>query len=145
MANSPRAMDLPVSSIESDTEGSGLLNSPDMEVYDRFILAGMKGQDISSAIRAISMLPPEQRYVSRIISALGFAFADFDSVCIRIDLDTMPSTEIDRMKEVLETRTIQFCILVREFFGPEALAAIMSAAAEQAAQMSPRSSDGPLI
>ena len=126
-------MNLPASSIQPDPQGSGLLDAPQMEIYDRIIMAAMQdSSDLSAAIRKLSAVPVEERYISRVIAALDFAFGDFDSACIKLDVDTLPMGEIDRLGKILETRSAQFCILMREFFGPDYMRILMSAAMEHA-------------
>lgn len=39
------------------------------------------------------------------------------------------------MRDLLEIRAVQFCVLMREMFGTKSMQAIMSQAAEQAAMM----------
>jgi len=110
-----------------------MLDASEMQIYDEIIMAAMQGRDSSEAIRRLAAVPVEERYTSRVIAALGFAFGDFDSVCIRLDLDTLPDAEIDRMAALLETTSAQFCILMREFFGPTQMRRIMSENIERAA------------
>jgi hypothetical protein len=126
-------INLPVSSIKPDPEGSGLLDAHQMAIYDRIIMAAMQNRpDLSAAIRELAAVPVEERYSSRLVSALGFAFGDFDSACVRFDVDTLPSAEIDRLEEQLEMRASQFCILMREVFGSTYMKILMSAAVERA-------------
>jgi hypothetical protein len=126
----PYKKNIPLSQLKPDPEGAGMLDAPQTQIYDRIIMAAMQGQDPSAAIRELTAVPVEERYISRVIAALGFAFGDFDSACVRMDLDTLPPAEIERLTALLAGRSTQFCILMREFFGSEQMKAIISAAAE---------------
>jgi len=68
--------------------GADLLNAPQMAIYDQIIIAGMQGYgpEFSAALRKLCALPVQERYIWRVISGLGFAFGDFDSACVRLDL-----------------------------------------------------------
>ena len=111
--------DLPLSNLMPDPEAAGLLGAPQMQIYDRILMAAMKNQDseLAAAVRELAAVPIEERYISRILAALGFAFGDFDSACVRLDLETLPEAEWERVAQVLEMRTIQFCILLNTVLG----------------------------
>lgn len=132
----PQFINLPLSNLKPNPEGASLPDTPQMEIYDRIIKAAMQGYspEFSAALRSLDALPFEQRYVWRVISALGVAFGDFDSACIRLDLDSLPGAQVDRMTEEMETRAVQFCILMREFFGEQWMRNIMAAAIDRAAK-----------
>jgi hypothetical protein len=123
----------PISSLKPDPEGSGIFDAPQMQIYDEIIMATMQGLDPSETIQRLVAVPVEERYTSRIIAALGFAFGDFDSACVRIDLDTLPAAEVERMEALIEMRSAQFCILLREFVGSKLMKTIISEAIERAA------------
>jgi hypothetical protein len=130
----PKYIDLPISSLKPDPEGAGLLDAPQMQIYDRILMAAMKNQDsaLAAAVRELSAVPVEERYISRIIAALGFAFGDFDSACVRLDLETLPDLEVERMAQLVEARTIQFCILSSTFFGEKKMQELITDAIEGA-------------
>src|SRR5258708_619901 len=125
----PYKKNIPVSQLKPDPEGAGMLDAPQMQIYDRIITAVMHGQDPAASIRELTAVPVEERYISRVIAALGFAFGDFDSACVRMDLDTLLTAEIERLTGLLAGRSTQFCILMREFFGSEQMKAMISAVA----------------
>jgi hypothetical protein len=136
----PFKKNIPVSSLVPDPEGAGMLEAPGMQVYDRIIMAAMESSDfpdarLSTALRELSAVPVQDRYVSRVVAALGFAFGDFDSACIKLDLDTLPFSETDRLEGLMEQRSIQFWILMRTFFGSERAKALISAALEDTDEM----------
>ena len=86
-----------------------------MDVYDQIIKADMQGSDVRPALQELAMRPPEDRYISRIVAALGFAFGDLDSRCIGFDLETLPIADLERIRKLLEIRAAQFCMLLRKF------------------------------
>lgn len=116
-----------------DPEGSGMLDAPQMQIYDEIIMAAMKGLDTAEGIGRLKALPVEERYISRIIAALGFAFGDFDTACVRMDLDTLSANELDRIIKLLNMRSAQFCMLMAAVFGPDRMRVIMSDAIESTA------------
>jgi hypothetical protein len=134
MSKSSRTTNLPFSTIHADPEGAGLLDAPEMKIYDRIIMAAMQDHDseLSATLKELETVPIELRYVSRIIAALAFAFGDFDSACVKFDLLTLPGKEQDRMAGIVEARAAQFCILLREFFGVEGMKNIFLRAIDQA-------------
>ena len=74
-------------------------------------------------------------YVSRIFAALGFAFGDFDSVCVRFDIEFLPESELKHLAELAQIRAIPFCILIRTLFGdkmPEIMTTAINRAADSA-------------
>jgi hypothetical protein len=125
---------IPLDKFKIDPEAAALLDAPQMAIYDRILMAAMQNRDeaLRAALRDLSAIPLSQRYVWGIISALGFAFGDFDSACIKLDLDTLPFKKTDKMREVIEFRAAQFCILMREFFGDEGMKIIMYRAIDNA-------------
>jgi hypothetical protein len=56
-----------------------LASSAEMRPYIEFAMAVMKGADPTPELEAIRQLPLEKRYVWRIVSALRWGFADFDT------------------------------------------------------------------
>jgi hypothetical protein len=135
MSKSSHSTNLPLSTIHPDPEGAGLLNAPEMKIYDRIIMWVMqdRASEVAAALRELEGVPVEQRYVSRVIGALAFAFGDFDSTCIKFDLLTLPSKDRDSMDEILEVRAAQFCLLAREFFGVERMKTILLRVIDHAA------------
>jgi hypothetical protein len=136
MSHNSTFKSIPPSSIKPDPQGSGLLEATQMAIYDEIILAAMKGYspEFSAAFRKLDALPLEKRYLWHVVSGLGFAFGDFDSACIRLDLGSLPSAQVDAMRDTMESRAIQFCILMREFFGEDRMKHMMTQAIERAAE-----------
>lgn len=134
----PRFTHIPAANLNPDPEGRGLLDAAEMQVYDRVLMAAMADRkaEFSAAVRDLRALPLESRYLWRIISALGFVFGDFDSACVRIDLQTLPDKETDRLCQLTRERGIQFLIWLREMLGQtgaqELLAQFMDSEASKA-------------
>lgn len=98
--------------IVRDNSSGELFNLPAMRPYDKYIEALMKNQSEDAALARIAELPLESRYLWRILSALKWAFADFDSVAVMADRDTLPTEDIMAMRAALELQATQFCILL---------------------------------
>lgn len=125
---------IPIDKFKIDPEAAGLLNAPEMAIYDRILMAAMQDRDseLRAALRDLAAIPLSKRYVWRIFSALGFAFGDFDSACVKLDLDSLSFEKTDKMREVMEFRAAQFCILMATFFGDDGMKIILSRAIDNA-------------
>ena len=95
-----------------------LLESPEMQPYVRLAMAGLKGANVDSELQAIREMPLERRYIWRVASALKWAFADFDTVNVRVDRDTLADQDLATVLKMLELRPIQFCLFLRALVGP---------------------------
>jgi hypothetical protein len=73
----------------------------------------------------IRQLPLEKRYVWRIASALKWGFADFDSLSVGADRDTLTPEQFREVTDLLRYRPIQFCMLLTTLLGAEAMERIM--------------------
>ena len=109
---------IPASQIRSDEPAEDLLDSPEMQPYMHVAMAGLQGEDIELELQAIRELPLEKRYIWRVASALKWAFADFDTVNVRIDKDTLSDDDLTNVLKMLELRPIQFCPFLRALIGP---------------------------
>ena len=103
-----------------------------MDIYDQIIKADMQGSVVRPALQELAMRPPEDRYISRIVAALGFAFGDLDSRCVGFDLETLPAIELERIRKLLKIRATQFCMLLREVLGAQPAERLLSRVAESA-------------
>lgn len=126
---------LPRSEIRSDESARELLDSPDMQPYVRLAMAGLKGANVESELAAIREMPLERRYIWRVASALKWAFADFDTVNVRIDRDTLSDQDMAKVLKMLELRPIQFCMFLRALVGPTAMAQVMDEAIKVATDL----------
>lgn len=123
---------IPLGEIHSDESARDLLNSPDMQPYMRLAMAGLKGANIDSELRVIREMPLERRYIWRVASALKWAFADFDTVNVRVDKDTLSDQDLTTVLKMLEVRPIQFCMFLRALIGPVQMGRIMAEAIKAA-------------
>src|SRR6266566_3604654 len=80
---------LPIRDLKMEPEAEDLLESAAMEPYMNLALAMMGGKDTGAAIEELTALPLEKRYVWRVASALKWAFADFDTVTVEADRQTV--------------------------------------------------------
>jgi hypothetical protein len=133
MSNEPK--NIPIRELRAEDGAEELLSSPAMEAYMQLALAEVQGHDLQPALKEIAALPLEQRYTWRVASALKWDFADFDSINVAADKATLSTEDGQRLKELLKTRPIQFCLFLATLYGPEQMQAIMQAALEQAAQI----------
>ena len=76
---------IPIRDLKVEPEVEQLLESTAMEPYMNLAVAMMGGTDPNPAILQLLALPLEQRYVWRVVSALKWAFADFDTVTVDAD------------------------------------------------------------
>ena len=104
--------------IRSDDAASELLNSPNMRPYMQLAISGLQGSDITAELQAIAELPLQDRYVWRVASALKWAFADFDTVNVRADRDTLSESDLYNVIKLLELRPLQFCLFLKALVGP---------------------------
>ncbi len=73
------------------------------------------GAGIKNALRVLRDLPLEKRYTWRVLSALKWAFADFDDECVRLDLPHIPEAKRTEMVKELEIRLQQMAMLLKVF------------------------------
>lgn len=119
---------IPTSEIRSDESARDLLNSPDMQPYMQLAMTGLKGANVDSELQVIREMPVGRRYIWRVASALKWAFADFDSVNVRIDKDTLSDQDLITVLRMLELRPMQLCMFLRALMGPEVMVRKMAEA-----------------
>ena len=103
-------------------------SSPGMKPYDDLFSAMLRDQDTRPFADRIAALPLEERQLWRVVSALKWAFADFDSLTVQIDADTLSDGQRKKVSELLAFRPLQFCLLLKAFWGVEKMKEIMTAA-----------------
>lgn len=74
-----------------------------LEPYMNFAVAIMGEKDTGPAIEALGALPLENRYTWRVASALKWAFADFDTINVKADHQTLTRQDRQRIAELLST------------------------------------------
>ena len=114
-----------LSSLKVEEGAHELFDSPEMEPYCRYLMAGMTGQDVTAELEAIRQLPLEKRYLWRVASALKWGFADFDTVNVAVDRQTLDPADFARVMDLLKLRPIQFCMLMASLVGPEQMERMM--------------------
>src|SRR5262249_39785291 len=86
----------------SEDGAEELLSSPDMHPYVRLLMTGLLDEaDIEPHLGEIAELPLERRYVWRIASALKWGFADFESINVEVDRETLGEEDFLKMAELL--------------------------------------------
>jgi len=90
------------------------------------------GRDTGPALREISLLPLEKRYLWRAVSALRWAFVDLEDLYIEADTETLPPEDLKKVVSLVRLRPMQFCLFLSALFGPEKMEQIMTEAIEQA-------------
>src|SRR5947209_6034514 len=80
---------VPLKDLKMEEAAEELMDSTLMQPYLRVAEAIMAKKDSQGAIAAVAALPLQNRYVWRVASALKWAFADFDSLCVATDRHTL--------------------------------------------------------
>ena len=114
-----------INELRQEEGASELTESPDMEPYLDYIIAGMQGRDGKAELETISNLPLEKRYVWRVASALKWAFADLETVSVDVDRVTLSKEDLKKLIELLRLRPTQFCIFLKALIGEEAMERLM--------------------
>jgi hypothetical protein len=121
-----------VHDLKVEPEAEELLESPAMQPYMKLAIAMMQGQDMAPAIKELAALPLEKRYVWRIASALKWAFADFETLNVEADRQTLSPEDRQRLVELLKHRPLQFCLFLSALFGEKQMELLMISAIRNA-------------
>jgi len=126
--------------IESNPDAEALIRSDKMRPYLDCMVASL-GNDLEAyevALKKVEALPLEKRYIWRIVQALDWGFADFDSAFVRLDMECL-SADPDEHKKAAENfalklrdRALQFCFFLEGVLGTEAMKVVMENALEAA-------------
>jgi hypothetical protein len=76
--------------------------------YIRYFTATYSNYDSSDQLTTISDLPLDKRYLTSLVNRLDFAFCDFDSESLKLDLTFLNSDEICAIKKDLSRFAYQF-------------------------------------
>jgi len=125
---------IPISQIRQEEGARELAASADMEPYLQLIIAEMQNADPTKELEALRQLPLEKHYVWRVASALKWAFADFDSVTVDADKQTLTQADFARVMDLLKLRPMQFCIFLTALVGAEEMQRMMVEAIKAARQ-----------
>jgi hypothetical protein len=117
--NDNKTRQVPIRDLRSIEGAEELSTSPDMEPYLRLAMADLQGADPKPLLAAIQQLPLERRYVWRVVSALKWAFADFDSANVTADKETLPAEDRERVLELVQHRPFQFCLFLKALLSAE--------------------------
>ena len=115
-------------SIKMEDGAKELMDTPEMQPYLRYIEAALLEKDTSPSMGEIAELPLEKRYVWRVASALKWGFADFDSVYVPIDRETLSEEDLSKVLELLRFRPIQLCMFLKALIGSEEMERMMTSA-----------------
>jgi hypothetical protein len=77
----------------------------------------------------------EKRYVWRVASALKWGLADFDSLNVKVDRETMSAEDRGQVVESLKHRPVQLCIFLKALLGAEEMQRLMVQAIKVAKQL----------
>ena len=123
---------IPINQIRTDDIARDLISS--RPEYVQYLAALARGQNGESELEKIRALPLEKRYTWRVASALRWAFADFESMNINVDLNTLSSGDLKRLQELVHmpVRAMQFCIYLKSLIGYDAMERMMANAVEAA-------------
>ena len=116
---------VPLTDLHAEEGAEALSTSPEMEPYLRLAIAELQGVDPGPELEAIRRLPLERRYVWRVVSALKWAFADFDSQNVLADKETLTEEDQTKVMDLLKHRPIQFCLFLKVLLGPEEMKRVM--------------------
>jgi hypothetical protein len=125
---------VPIKDLVSEDGAHELATSENMQPYLRLLTAGLQNKDTAPHLEEITKLPLEKRYIWRIASALKWGFADFDSVYIPVDRETLSAEDLSKVVKLLRLRPLQLCIFLKALLGEEAMERMMNAAIAGAKQ-----------
>lgn len=119
---------LPVPDVIYEDGAEELLSSPSMSPYVNLMLSEFsEDSDMGSQLNDIAALPLEKRYVWRIASALKWGFADFSSINVDLDRETMSVEDLHRIADLVCRRPAQLCLFLKALVGVENMERMMQA------------------
>jgi hypothetical protein len=124
---------IPIKSLTTEEGIEELLKSPMLSPYIRYFKASSQGTDLQSHLDVLQRLPLSDRYLWRVVSALKWAFGDFDSESVKLDRLSMPASEYQQILDALRLRPTQLCMLIAALEGKERMREIMMNAISSAA------------
>lgn len=126
---------IPLKDLKTEEGAEELTASAAMQPYATLAEATLTNQGLKEAVAEIGQLPLEERYLWRVLSALKWAFADFDSVNVVIDRKTLSPDDRTKVAELLKHRPVQFCMFLKALLGEEAMEQMMNQAINVAKQV----------
>lgn len=105
--------------LKTDPLADELSKSEAMRPYMNYYDAVFKhdAQSAENALAVLKDMPVEKRYIWRVISSLKWAFADFDSSTVKLDLPHIPDARKGEMVQELEIRLLQMSKLLKTLKG----------------------------
>ena len=119
---------IPIKDLVTEEGAHELATSETMQPYLQLLKAGLQNKDTTPHLEEIAQLPLEKRYIWRIASALKWGFADFDSVYVPIDRETLSEEDLRRVLDLLRFRPMQLCMFLKALIGPEEMERLMTSA-----------------
>ena len=112
---------------ERDPIAEELMKLPELQPYLQYVQAVLSHDDEQAALNKIRGIPLDKRYLYRILTALEWGFADFDSFNVVADLKTLESSEVQKLIEdrKLIFRPAQLCILLMVLMGSKNMEQLM--------------------
>src|SRR5712692_3237068 len=121
--------------LKTEEGAEELTDSVAMQPYARLAEALLTNQGLEESVAEIGQLPLEERYLWPVLSALKWAFADFDNVNVVIDRKTLRPDDREKVVELIRHRPVQFCMLLKALLGEEAMEKMMTQAISVAKQV----------
>ncbi len=108
---------IPLKDIKIDPLAKELVTSEKAKPYLDYFKKALSNDAAGAlaALKVLQELPLEQRYTWRVLSALKWAFADFDDECVRLDLPHIPEPKRTEIFKELELRFLQLHMLLKVF------------------------------
>jgi len=125
---------MPIKNIVSEEGAHELASSEAMQHYLELLKAEIQGRDITPQVEEIAALALEKRYIWRIASALKWGFADFDSVYVPVDRETLSAEDLGKVVDLLRFRPMQLCMFLKALLGTEVMKRVMAEAIGAAKQ-----------
>ena len=119
---------IPIKDLVTEEGAHELATSETMQPYLLLLKAGLQNKDTTPHLEEIAQLPLEKRYIWRIASALKWGFADFDSVYVPIDRETLSEEDLRKVLDLLRFRPMQLCMFLKALIGPEEMERLMTSA-----------------
>ena len=111
--------------LKSEEGSEDLVCSTKMRPYLHVAEAVLSKQGLETAVAEVRELPLEDRYIWRVLSALKWAFADFDSINVVVDRRTLTPDDREKVIELLRHRPIQFCLFLKALIGANGMEKMM--------------------
>jgi hypothetical protein len=116
---------IPLAELRTEQGSQELVQAESMKPYLDILMAEMKGEDTSKDLAALAVVPLEQRYVWRVISALKWGLCDLETENVAADIATLSVQDLKIVAEPLALRAMQFSLFVKALVGETAAREIM--------------------